>query len=289
MNMALGKGLGALITSTTGRHSIKKGNLKDGGSSQEKLWHIPLSTIKPDPNQPRKNFKLKELEELADSIKEHGVLQPILVSERADGGYEIVSGERRWRASKMAGITEIIAIVKKLPQQQKLEIALIENIQRENLDPIEEAFAYRRLIDEFGLSQQQVAEKVGKARSTIANVVRLLDLPEQIKESLSEEKINLGQAKVLSGLKTEADQLDMLSSMMGEKITVRELEKSVVSKKVATKGPKRRDPNVVYLEDQLRSALGTKVSITEKNGKGKIIIDYYSKEELTSIVDKLNF
>jgi ParB family transcriptional regulator, chromosome partitioning protein len=287
--MALGKGLGALITSTTGRrHSIKKGKLKNDDSSQEKLWSIPLSSIKPDPDQPRKNFKAKELEELADSIKEHGVLQPILVSEKADGGYEIVSGERRWRASQIAGITEIIAIVKKLPKQQKLEIALIENIQRENLDPIEEAFAYKRLIDEFSLTQQQVAEKVGKARSTVANMIRLLNLPEQIKESLMENKINLGQAKILSGLKTEADQLDMLSSMLGKKITVRELEKAVVNKKVLTKGPKRRDPNITYLEDQLRQALGTKVFITEKNGKGKIMIDYYSKEELTGLVDKLN-
>src|SRR3989339_1210501 len=171
--MSLGRGLGALITPTN-----KVVNQSSHASEVEgKIWFIPVTKITPDPNQPRKHFKPEELDQLAASIKEHGVLQPLLVVEKSDGGYELVAGERRWRASKLAGLPTVPVIIKKLADQAKLEVALVENIQRENLSALEEAFAYKRLSQEFGLTQQEVADKVGKSRSAVANTTRLLDLP----------------------------------------------------------------------------------------------------------------
>jgi len=275
--------LGALITSTGGSKQ-KAGDIEASG--QEKIWYIPLAAISPNVKQPRKHFNPAELEELAASIKEHGILQPILVTEKTDGGYEIVTGERRWRASKIAGLASVPAIIKKLADRQKLEVALIENVQREDLNPIEEAFAYKRLMDEFGLTQQDVAVKVGKSRPTVANTVRLLDLPEEVKTALIEKKISMGQARALLSLEDRSEQLDMLSSMLGQKITVRDLEKGINRQNFA-KGKTRRDPNLAYLEDKMRAALGTKVSLTQKGEKGTIVIDYYSKEELSRLIKKI--
>lgn len=281
--MALGRGLGALITSTGGSKQ-KAGDFEVSG--QEKIWYIPLAAISPNAKQPRKHFNPAELEELAASIKEHGILQPILVTEKTDGGYEIVSGERRWRAAKIAGLASVPSIIKKLADRQKLEVALIENIQREDLNPVEEAFAYKRLMDEFNLTQQEVAAKVGKSRPAVANTVRLLDLPEEVKAALIEKKISMGQARALLSLEDKAEQLDMLSSMLGQKITVRDLEKGINRQNFA-KGKTRRDPNLAYLEDKMRAALGTKVSLTQKGERGTIVIDYYSKEELSRLIKKI--
>jgi len=287
--MSLGKGLGALIIPTTTRRSRKKGQIQSNTvKDDQQVWQLSISSVASNPNQPRKHFKKEELEQLSDSIKEHGVLQPILVSEKADGHYEIISGERRWRASQLAELTEIPAIVKKLERQQELEVSLIENIQREDLNPIEEAFAYRRLIDEFKLTQQEVAKKVGKARPTIANIVRLLELPEAVKNALVEGKISTGQAKSLLSLCSEKERLEMLSSILGEKMTVRDLERTATKRNIGKKNSKvRKDPNIVYLEDQLRSSLGTKVDITKKGEKGRITIEYYSDDEFNNIIDKL--
>lgn len=287
--MALGKGLGALIASTANRRTVKKGQLEISGSAEDRIWQIPVGSIQSNPQQPRKYFDPKELAELASSIKEHGVLQPILLSEKADGGYELITGERRWRATKLAGLTEVPAMIKKVANQQKLEMALIENIQREDLTPLEEAFAYRRLIEEFGLKQQEVADRVGKARPTVANMVRLLDLPDQVKEALAAKKISRTQARTLLGLASQQEQLDMLSSMLGQKITTSELERVVSDRNIrAKRGSTRRDPNLLYLEDKLRTVLGTKVTITQSGNKGKIIIDYYSKEEFAGLIEKLS-
>ena len=286
--MALGKGLGALIAPANNRRSTKKGHLSDKLDS-EKIWQIPIGSIQANPNQPRKHFAPKELDELALSIKEHGVLQPVLVDEKPDGGYELISGERRYRASKIAGLSQIPAIVKKMADQQKLEVSLIENIQREELTTLEESFAYNRLINEFGLTQQQVANKVGKARSTISNAVRMIELPDEVKKALNEGKIKMGEARALLGLKDKQEQLEMLSSMLGKKISGQDLERAISRKSMGRKvQARRRDPNLVYLEDQLRDKLGTKVIITEKANKGRITIEFYSKEELSSLVDKLN-
>ena len=221
---------------------------------------------------------------MAASIKEHGILQPLLVTERLDGGYELVAGERRWRAAQMVGLATVPALIKKFADQQKLEVALIENIQRENLNPLEEAFAYQRLMEEFSLTQQDVAEKVGKSRPAIANAIRLLGLPEEVKTALVDKRINTGQARALLSLEDPAKQLDMLSSMLGQRITVRELERAV-GKQNPKKG--HRDPNLNYLEDQLRTALGTKVTLTKKGERGTIVIDYYSQEELSNLIKKI--
>lgn len=253
-------------------------------TGEDRVWYIPVSSIKPNTHQPRKSFSTPELEDLAASIKEHGILQPLLITERPDGGYELVAGERRWRAAQMIGLATVPALIKKFANQQKLEVALIENIQRENLDPIEEAFAYERLMEEFGLTQQDVAEKVGKSRPAIANTIRLLSLPEEVKAALADKRINTGQARALLSLEDKAKQIDMLSSMLGQRITVREIERNV-GKQSSKKS--HRDPNLVYLEDQLRAALGTKVSLTKKGEKGTIVIDYYSQEELANIIKKI--
>lgn len=277
--MALGRGLNALISSGS-----KQKNTADDQTGQDRVWYIPVSSIAPNTHQPRQNFSTPELEDLSASIKEHGILQPLLVTERADGGYELVAGERRWRAAQMAGLATVPALIKKFADQQKLEVALIENIQRENLNPLEEAFAYQRLMEEFSLTQQDVAEKVGKSRPAVANFIRLLSLPEEVKTALVDKRINMGQARALLSLEDSAKQLDMLSSMLGQRITVRELERTV-GKQNQNKG--HRDPNLNYLEDQLRTALGTKVTLTKKGERGTIVIDYYSQEELTNIIKKI--
>jgi ParB family chromosome partitioning protein len=283
--MALGRGLGALITST-GKSSSAP--IKDQGHTEGQVWYIPITKITPNPNQPRKHFVPEELQELAESIKQYGVLQPLIVSEKKDGGYELVAGERRLRASQIAGVPTVPAIIKQLPEKSKLEIALIENIQRSNLDPIEEAFAFKRLIDEFGLSQQEVADKMSKSRSAVANAVRLLDLPLSAQTALIEGKINSGQARTILSLEGEDERLNLLSSLLGQKISVRELERDVTQKKISKgSGLTRRDPNLLYLENKLREKLGTKVVITKKGESGTIVLSYYSNEELSGLVDKL--
>ena len=277
--MALGRGLSALISGGS-----KQKNTASEQAGQDRVWYIPVSSISPNTHQPRQNFGAPELEDLATSIKEHGILQPLLVTERADGGYELVAGERRWRAAQMAGLATVPALIKTMANRQKLEVALIENIQRENLNPIEEAFAYQRLMEEFSLTQQDVADKVGKSRPAIANTIRLLSLPEQVKTALADKRINMGQARALLSLEDAAKQLDMLSSMLGQRITVRELERAV-----GKQNPHKshRDPNLNYLEDQLRAVLGTKATITQKGKRGTIIIDYYSQEELANLIKKI--
>lgn len=279
--MSLGRGLGALITPTN------KSNSTPASVDEGKVWFIPVSKITADPNQPRKKFDPQELDQLAASIKEHGVLQPVLVVEKNDGGYELVAGERRWRASQLAGMTTIPALIKKLADQQKVEISLIENIQRQDLDPIEEAFAYKRLMEEFNLTQQQVSEKVGKSRPAVANAIRLLDLPPQVQAALVDRKINSGQARALLALSTAQEQLSMLSSMLGEKITVRELEREANKQKVLKHLPIRKDANLLFLEDKLRAEFGTKVNITQKGDRGTVVLDYYSQEELKRLLKKL--
>src|SRR3989344_2235180 len=277
--MALGRGLNALISGGS-----RQKNTSDEQSGQERVWHIPVSSITPNTHQPRQNFSASELEDLSVSIKEHGILQPLLVTERADGGYELVAGERRWRAAQMASLATVPALIKKMADRQKLEVALIENIQRENLNPLEEAFAYQRLMEEFDLTQQEVADKVGKSRPAIANTIRLLSLPEEVKTALVDKRINMGQARALLSLEDPVKQLDMLSSMLGQRITVRELERAV-----GRQNPSKihRNPNLAYLEDKLRAALGTKVSLTQKGERGTVVIDYYSQEELTNIIKKI--
>ncbi len=285
--MALGKGLNSLIPQQKFRKMIRRetGSVDNG----EKVWQIPISEIIPNSEQPRRNFSHQELEDLVVSIKKHGVLQPITVTEKDDGGYELIAGERRLRASQIAGLATVPALVRNATRQEKLEFALIENIQRQNLNPIEEAFAYERLMQEFGLTQEQVAEQVGKARSTVANMVRLLDLPEEIQKALMDGKLSPGKAKALLSLKDVKEQKAVFASMMGESMTVRDVEQTVAAKgPQSRKGSVRRDPNLIASEQLLQDRLGTKVHITGRGDKGTIVIEYYSKGELRKLISELS-
>ncbi len=285
--MALGKGLNSLIPQQKTRKIIRHETGIVNGEGR--IWDVSITEIAPNSEQPRKEFSHQELEDLVSSIKKHGILQPLVITEKADGGYELIAGERRLRASQIAGLATVPAIIRSVSQQEKLELALIENIQRQNLNAIEEAFAYRRLIDEFNLTQEKVAEQVGKARSTIANLVRLLDLPEIVQKALVDKKISVGQAKALLSLNSEKEQISVLKSMLGEKMTVREVENVIQNRPVVSrKGSVRRDPNIIASERILEEAPGTKVHITQKGNKGKIEIEYYSAEDLKRLINELS-
>ncbi|MFZ2190501.1 MAG: ParB/RepB/Spo0J family partition protein [Candidatus Magasanikiibacteriota bacterium] len=287
--MALGKGLNSLIPQQS---TLRKMIHRETGiinNDADKIWHIPISEIVPNSEQPRQEFSHADLEDLVSSIKKHGILQPLVVTEKSDGGYELIAGERRLRASSIAGLATVPAIVRSANQQQKLELALIENIQRQNLNPVEEAFAYQRLIDEFNLTQEEVSEQVGKSRSTVANLVRLLSLPEIIQKALVDNKISVGKAKSLLSLRDEKEQLDVFASMMGEKMTVRDVDQVIAQKGPASrKGSVRRDPNLISAEQVLEERLGTKVHITQKGEKGTIVVEYYSREELKRLISELS-
>lgn len=283
--MALGKGLGSLIPQQKSHKLIGK-NKSKATVNDSQIWHIPISEVVPNSEQPRKNFSHQELEDLIASIKKHGIIQPITVTESGDGGYELIAGERRLRASQMAGLATVPALVRSANQQEKLELALIENIQRQNLNPIEEAFAYNRLMEEFGLKQQEVAEQVGKSRSAVANMVRLLDLPESIQKVLVDGKISTGKARALLSLKDEKEQMKVFSGMIGEQVTVRDVERTVAQSR-SRKGSIRRDPNVIAQEQLLEERFGTKVRINQKGDKGSIMFEFYSKEELKRLLGEL--
>lgn len=285
--MALGKGLNSLIPNK-GNKAGRTVLHKETGSSADRLWHIPISEIVPNSEQPRRIFSHSELEDLVSSIKRHGILQPITVTEKEDGGYELIAGERRLRAANIAGLATVPALVRSADRQEKLELALIENIQRQDLNPIEEAFAYKRLIDEFGLTQYDVAERVGKSRPVITNTIRLLDLPEEIKKALMEGGIGMAKARAILSLKDEKDQLEMFKQMQSEDVTVRDVEAAVARQgSVSRKGSVRRDPNILAQEQILEERLGAKVRISIRGERGSIEISFHSKEELKRILAEL--
>ncbi|PIR76466.1 MAG: hypothetical protein COU32_01900 [Candidatus Magasanikbacteria bacterium CG10_big_fil_rev_8_21_14_0_10_42_10] len=288
--MALGKGLDSLIPTQSKRKTFRKETpLSSSANNADRVWHIPLSDITPNPDQPRKEFSHAEMEQLVASIKKHGVMQPITVTEKEDGGYEIIAGERRFRASMIAEMPTVPALVRSATNQEKLELGLIENIQRQDLNPIEEAFAYERLMNEFGLTQQEIADQVGKSRPLIANTVRLLDLPEPIQKGLIDGVISVGKARALLSLKDETEQLQMYQSMIGTTATVREVEHAIAGKgQQSRKGSVRRDQQLVSVEKLLEDRLGSRVHISGKGEKGTIQISYYSKDELKRLIDELS-
>jgi len=291
--MPLGKGLSSLIPQHPKKVSPTEIDVpitrESKGDSRDRIWHIPLSEIVPNSEQPRKYFSEKEMMDLVASIKEHGIMQPIVVTELEDGGYEIIAGERRFRASQLAGNPTIPAIVKNVTAQEKLELALIENIQRQDLNPIEEAFAYRRLIEQFGLRQQEVADRVGKSRPAVANTIRLLDLPEEIQTALIDGRLSEGKARAILSLRRESDQLAMFASMMGQNMTVRDVEQQVAARgPISRKGIIRKDPNLISQEQLLEDRLKTKVHITQKGGRGTIVVEYFTKEELMRLIEELS-
>jgi len=287
--MALGKGLNSLIPQNKPAASKSSSSKRSGTpSSGGQIIDIRLEDIVPNPEQPRKNFSHKDLEELVLSIKEHGIMQPINVIELPAGGYELISGERRFRASQIAGKKTIPAIVRTATDQQKLELALIENIQRQNLNPIEEAIAFKRLIDVFGLTQEEASRRVGKSRSAVANTIRLLDLPDVIRKALIDGQVSMGKARALLSLESKKEQLTIFREMMGEGINVRDVEEQVRNKAAKSrKGSVRKDPNLMAQEHLLEERLGTKVTITQKGTKGNITIHYDGLGELKRLIDEV--
>ncbi len=258
--------------------------------SDAKVESLPLREIEPDPGQPRKTFEQDALSELAASIAEHGLLQPIAVRPRPMGGYTIVAGERRWRASRMAGLTEVPVVVKDVTDEQAMELALVENLQREDLDPVEEAAGIKELIARCGLTQEQAAQKLGKSRSALANSLRLLNLPEAALELLKSGFINTGHAKVILGLPTPELQQQAAQQIADEQLNVRQAE--ILCKKLAkpergAKEPKLRSTLPVEVEESLKQTLGSEVKVAYHGGKGKLTVHFYSDEQLCAFANLL--
>ena len=248
------------------------------------LMFLDVADVKANPNQPRKEFSHQDLQELADSIKKSGLLQPILVTKKAENSYEIVAGERRFRASQLAGITKIPALIRELSDREILELSIVENVQRTDLNPVEEALAYQRLADEFSASQEEIAKAVGKSRSTIANTIRLLKLDPKIQLMLKSGKISSGHARALLMAGDEA--FELAEQIITNKLSVRDAESKASSAK--TSKVKEIDPITSAIENRLRRALGTKVTLSKKkNGAGELKISFFSNEELNSIVEKI--
>lgn len=253
---------------------------------------VKITEIEPNRKQPRKDFNEDALMELADSIKQHGVLQPLLVQKR-DGYYEIIAGERRWRASKLAGIKEVPVVIKDFSEQEIVEVALIENIQREDLNPIEEALAYKRLLQEFNLKQDEVAEKVSKSRVAITNSMRLLKLADEVQQMVIDEMITSGHARALVSIEDSEKQIELANKIFEEKLSVRETERLVknILEPKPVKEKEIYNDQFIYkaLENKIKDKIGSNVIINRKNkNKGKIEIEYYSTEDLERIVELIN-
>ncbi len=275
---ALGKGLGALMLENTTEDMVATNTL-------------PISEITPNKDQPRKTFDEAALDELAESIKQHGVLQPLLVRPLPNGGYQLVAGERRWRASRRAGLREVPVVVKELTDTETMEIAIIENLQREDLNPIEEAEGLQALIDKCGFTQEEVASSVGKSRPAIANSLRLLRLPEAVRELTRDGKISAGNARALISLDNDELIIEAAENVIKNKLTVRDVERLAKTRdkgnSVSQKRYKRRDSFYDEVELTLSEVLGRKVKVYNGKGKGTLEIEFYSQEDLKNIANKL--
>ncbi|HET7829411.1 MAG TPA: ParB/RepB/Spo0J family partition protein [Candidatus Limnocylindrales bacterium] len=274
---ALGRGLASLIPQ---RHT-----------NEAAIVEVAVARVAPNPYQPRRRMDDGRLEELASSIREHGVLQPILVMETIDG-YQLVAGERRLRAARLAGLDRIPALVRHLADKDQLEIALVENVQRADLDPIDEATAYRQLVNEFGLTQEAVADRVGKSRAAVANTMRLLDLHADVQAAIAEGRLTEGHGRAIGGLPIDG-QAHVINTIVDQGLSVRQTEELVrrlreprTPKAVATPTP-RLDPDLERVEEDLRERLGTKVSLSRSRKGGRIVIEYYSDEELGRLYERL--
>lgn len=276
----LGKGLSALIPEES-QISLFEDDLSKGS-----IIELDIDSIESNKEQPRKTFEKESLEELVNSIRLYGILQPIVVRKK-DNKYEIIAGERRWRAAKEANLEKVPCIIKEADDTQALKLALIENIQRENLNPIEEAYAYKTLIDEYNLTQEEVAQALGKSRSYIANTLRLLNLDEEIIDYISQGKITSGHGKALLGVKSKKDRLELAKEIVEKNLNVREAEKmaSKISSKKSKEKSVEKNPFISQIEDNLMRALGTKVTLTTKKNGGKIEIEFYNDDDLQRIVE----
>ncbi|MGB1253490.1 MAG: ParB/RepB/Spo0J family partition protein [Candidatus Promineifilaceae bacterium] len=289
----LGKGLGALIRSTDGATPTGEVSIESDADALAKsgLRMVKVKEIRPNPYQPRTHFEEEPLEELADSIREHGLIQPLIVSQVAPNDYTLIAGERRWQASQRAGLHQVPVVVKNdITALEMLELALIENIQREDLNDLEEGLAYRQLMDEFNMTHAQVAKRVGKARTTITNTVRLLDLDPRVQEAVVNNEISGGHARALHSLGPD-EQTAVMGSIIKNGHSVRQTEQ-IVRKIKLRSAPKKKarpqlPPELADIEKQFRTRLGTRVSIEPGKDGGKVVIHYYSDEELSAVYDTI--
>jgi ParB family chromosome partitioning protein len=275
----LGRGLGALIP-----------EMETAEKERQGVSEIEIRLIDPNPNQPRREFDSEKLGELAESIREHGLVQPILVRPKGDGRYEIVAGERRWRAAQLAGLTKVPALVREFTEQESMEIALIENLQREDLNPLEEAEAYRLLLDQFGLTQEELARRLGKSRPQISNTLRLLQLSAPVQGLVQSGQLSMGHAKVLLGVEDGALQLQLAELVVAKGLSVRELE-GLIARATREEAPKRQKASLSVemraVESRLREHFGTPVRLQYANDKGKLEITFYGEEGLSRIMEAL--
>ena len=292
----LGKGLDSLIPSAGAKKSnpakseVKKEVVVEKVVKKEEVM-LKITEVEPSREQPRKSLNEDALLELADSIKQFGIIQPLIV-QKQDDYYEIIAGERRWRAAKLAGLKEVPVIIKNYTEQERVEIALIENIQREDLNPIEEALAFRRLLTEFELKQDELAERVSKSRTAVTNSMRLLKLDERVQQMVVDEKISTGHARALLAVEDKEQQYTLANKIFDEKLSVRETERLMKNfqKEKENKKSQKTENEFIYkgIEEKIKMILGTKVTVNhKKNNKGRIEIEYYSNEELERIMDLL--
>lgn len=290
LGKGLGRGLDAMIPPTVSKPVEDKSTEKKEAAASG--TYVKITMVEPNREQPRKTFDEDKLLELADSIKQHGLIQPIIVQDRKDH-YEIIAGERRWRASKLAGLKEIPVIIKNYTEQEIMEVSLIENIQRDDLNPIEEALAYKRLLTEFNLKQDELAEKVSKSRTAVTNSMRLLKLSDDVQQMVIDEMISTGHARALLAIEDPEIQYTYAQKIFDEKLSVRDVEKLVKNLDKPEKPKKeKKEKNIDFIyqdiEEKLKTSLGTKVNVLPKeNGSGKIEIEFYSHEELDRILDLL--
>lgn len=289
----LGRGLGALlppqpqqqtVSQASAQTPAKGNNLDVDIASSLEIRDINPNDIVENPHQPRKYFAPEDLQNLVESIKEHGILQPLVVTKKDNGTYELIAGERRLRASRKVGLNTVPVIVRQATEQQKLELAIIENIQRQELDPVEEARAYEGLADLFSLTQEEIGKQVGKSRSTIANTMRLLELAPEMLQALSDGRLTRSHARTLLAESDTAKRKDLFQSILQGGMTVRDVEARTASKSSSAK-PKK-DPNILAMEDQLRGSLGTKVTIDRRGDYAKVTIHTYSPEDLRELIER---
>jgi ParB family transcriptional regulator, chromosome partitioning protein len=297
MKGGLGRGLSALIPSkpaaaepavmpASAPSALPKGAVEVVPPG-DRILHVPVGDIVANPYQPRREFHPEELEELVASVKEFGILQPLVVTEKPNGMFELIAGERRLRSAREAGLKKVPVIVRSASEQQKLELALIENIQRSDLSPIEEAHSYAKLMEEFGLTQERVAERVGKSRSAVANTLRLLNLPAEMQLALTDGRISMSMARVLCGMDDVKERKAMFERMLQGDFNVRQAEAVSRERKGGKAHSSVKDVNLLAVEEELRRALGTKVAVQKKGPNGRITIEFYSDEEFKDIVGKL--
>jgi len=283
----LGRGLGSLIPPKTERAPTSVVSAVAApaavGKPENRVVYVPVVEIVVNPEQPRLTFRHHELEDLTNSIREHGIIQPLVVSQKPGGGYELIAGERRLRAARLLSLPTVPVIIRSVSARDKLLLALVENLQREDLNPMEEARAYSKLVSDFNLTQEGVALKVGKARSTVANTLRLMELPEEIQQAIAARALSAGSARAILGLKDEKSQLAFFRKLTGATATTRQVEAGV--RRAGAK--RRKDPAILAAEEQIRNKLGTRVDIKKRGGQGSIVISFFSEEEYQSLMKQL--